>query len=139
MSFSNLFKISYFIDPNIGYFFAGETFLIGILLGLVVFTFYFNRKFKNLGQDKLLRHPLRLISSASLWLGFGGLLWLFFRYQEVQILNLRLWFALLCLYFLSSIVYALHFVLFRYPVLQEVRERKTGKARFLKMAYKKKR
>jgi len=134
MSLLNLFKLSYFFDADLGFTFPGEWLSLGILTGLVVASFYLPRRFKLLFKDRLLGFPLRLLHNSSLWLGLGGLTWLFFRYQGVRIINLRVWPALLVLYFLVSLVYGFYFVLKRLPALKEAQEKRGTKERFLRMA-----
>ena len=137
MRWLNLFKFSYYLDSNLGYTFPGFYLALGIFIGLLLASFYIRKRVTRLLREKLLQRVYFHLGSSSFWLGFGGLLWLFFRFQSIRFFNLRLWPALLFLYFLGSVFYAFYFLRFHYPRLVKVREEKEDKLKFLRMARRK--
>ncbi len=134
MKFFNLLKISYYFDSNLSYAFPGIWTGLGILVGLILVSFYLRKKQRHLFQHRLTRKAVFHLYNSSLWLGFGGLFWLFFRFESIRFLNIRLWPTLLVLYFLGSVIYAVYFLRFRYPKLAKARGLSLAKGRFLKMA-----
>jgi len=94
MNFINLFTISYWLDTQLFYAPSGQPYLFGFFLLLIALGV--------LAQRYLTIHKARLFVSA--WkksvsllytIGFWGLVLLFFRYENVHYLNMRLWYLVL--------------------------------------------
>lgn len=99
MSILNLFKISYYFDAAVGYYFPGFWVVAIILVIILIAAILGGREIK---RRRELGGHLRELWGG--WIGLAytfslvGLVYLFLRFENIVYANWRLWPALLLLY-----------------------------------------
>jgi len=130
MSIFNLFQLSYwFHQPFIarGWSLRGWVIilLLLVLAGIV-------GKILIVKQDKkVIRQVYNRLTNISLTVGLLGLLWLFFRQQQVPFLAWRFWLVLLFGGLLWSVIRAVVFFVRRYPEIKAEQAAQELKAKYL--------
>ena len=99
MSLLNLFKISYYFDPVVGYYFAGLWVVVGLLVAILVASIWLGRI---VARKKDISGITREFWQG--WTGLGytlsvlGLIYILVRFENLMYVNWRLWPALLILW-----------------------------------------
>jgi len=133
MSLLNLFKISYYVDSSIGYYFNGFWVVLGVLVALFITSLVFNAKiskYKNLSGIK--RDYLARWSNLVLTISIVSLAYLFFRFQAIPYFNWRLWPLLITV---GSLVWAGYLAYLKLKVIPKKiahKEREKSKAYYFR-------
>ncbi|OGB75434.1 hypothetical protein A2810_01020 [candidate division Kazan bacterium RIFCSPHIGHO2_01_FULL_49_10] len=109
MSLLHLFKISYYFDPVVSYDFPGFWVVVVLLAAALMFSVWFGR---TIAHRKNLSGHVREFWQG--WVNLGGtlsivgLIYLFFRFENLMYVNWRLWPALLILYVIGRSLYLIY-------------------------------
>ena len=130
MSFYNLLELSYWFKQP---FIAREWSLRGwvIVLLVLVLAGIIGKIIQLKQSEKVIRQIYNRLSNISLTVGLLGLLWLFFRQQQVPFLAWRFWLALLFGGLLWSVIRTIIFLVRRYPEIKAEKADREMKAKYL--------
>ncbi|PIT88297.1 MAG: hypothetical protein COU29_00700 [Candidatus Magasanikbacteria bacterium CG10_big_fil_rev_8_21_14_0_10_36_32] len=130
MSIFHLFELSYWFQQP---FIARQWSLRGwvIILLILVFVGIVGKIWQLKQSEKVVRQIFNRLSNISLIVGLLGLLWLFFRQQQVPFFAWRFWLVLLFGGLLWSIVRTIIFLVRRYPEIKVEKAEKALKDRYL--------
>ena len=122
MNIANLLHISYYFDNNMESSFNGFWVLLVVFVLLILGAWIVSFKF--IKQWNFLKRVIagRLIRAAQIigWIGLG---WLFFRFENIPMFSWRIWPALLFVYLLVEVFYLIKWVKKDYP---KARAKKKG-------------
>ncbi|MFA5270540.1 MAG: hypothetical protein WC400_02975 [Patescibacteria group bacterium] len=109
MSLLHLFQISYYFDPTVAYDFPGFWVVVILLAIVLVGSIWFGR---TILHRKDLSGHLREFWQGWISLGYTtsivGLIYLFFRFENLMYVNWRLWPALLVLWVIGRSIYLIY-------------------------------
>lgn len=110
-----IFNWTYYFDDNLASMFWGWGYWVVVVLmvGLVVAGLIVPKRTKKLSVMKR-QITLRMAATANA-VGWLMLVWLFFRFEGIQYLSWRFWPAILVLYMLYQIGWAIKFAKFDFP------------------------
>jgi hypothetical protein len=98
---------SYYTDSNLGFTFTGFWWVVGVLGALLIAALWVANWIKKAKVTATKRRFYGHLIKAAHIISIGGLVYLFFRYEQITYLNLRLWPLLLALAAIWQIVAAL--------------------------------
>ncbi len=130
MSIQNIFIINYWLSqplPAYGFtlLLLVGGFLFFIIVGLVLRIVIQTKK------DKSIRVALKRLSNFCMVMGLLGLMWMFFRQQNVFFLSWRFWLLILIGIAAWWLVRILEYVIRRVPVIKQEQAEREIKARYL--------
>ncbi len=130
MSIFNLLELSYWFQQP---FVARAWSLRGwvIVLLFLVLAGIVGKIIQLKQSEKVIRQILNRLSNISLTVGLLGLLWLFFRQQQVPFLAWRFWLALMFGGLLWSVIRTIIFLVKRYPEIKAEKAEREMKAKYL--------
>jgi len=130
MNFMNLLDLSYwFHQPFIA---RGTTMWIWVMIFLIaVFGGLVLKFIQQRLTEKYQKKMVNSFSNLGLTCGLVGLLWLFFRQEQVPFLAWRFWLLFLIGYALYEIIKNLKFTFTRLPAIRAEHAEKAVKAKYL--------
>lgn len=133
----NVLHPGYYFDINLGYYFTGFWWILGIALAVLVATIGFQIW---IGRLSLVRSQKMLygkLIAIGYWIGIGIPICLFFRNQSIPYFNWRLWPALITFWVIWSGIDAFRFWKYRMPSNYAKESVKKAKEYFLASSKKK--
>ncbi|MBN2585134.1 hypothetical protein JXA59_00595 [Patescibacteria group bacterium] len=109
MSLLHFFKISYYFDPVVSYYFPGLWVTVTLLIVILVASIWFDRK---MARRKNISGHLKEFWQGWVNLGYTlsivGLIYLFFRFENLMYVNWRLWPTLLVLWTIGRSIHLIY-------------------------------
>lgn len=130
MDIKNLFSINYWLSQPIPAYGATLWILVGgflffIIVGLVL------RIVVQTNRDKAIKTALKRLSNFGMTMGLLGLMWMFFRQQNVFFLSWRFWLLILIGISAWWLVRILEYVVRRLPVIKQEQAEREMKTKYL--------
>lgn len=117
MSFSNIFKLSYFFDSYAWSTFPGFWIVLGLAIVALIGSVYLKIRSKKMVYAK--RQIIGRITGPVFLVSWLFLLWMFMRYEGVVYLSWRFWPLLMFIYLLVAGVFLYRFIKIELPKKKE--------------------
>jgi len=130
MNLINLFSLSYWFsqpEPALGLvkWLLVLSFLSLVLVGLILRILLINKK------DKIIKEIYRRLSNVGFTVGIFGLLWMFFRQENVLFLAWRFWIIVIGLIFILSLIKVCNYIFKRVPEIKAENIKRLEKQKYL--------